>query len=103
MSAYEKNVLPARQAQRIVAKAAAALVLLHDADDMGDSGLPWNRCIWIARDLANKALALLENPTSEHLAQWIWQRLKPALPLLSQVVVHETCTCGAVYRGEDAA
>ncbi|MBE0593816.1 MAG: 6-carboxytetrahydropterin synthase QueD, partial [Gemmatimonadales bacterium] len=22
----------------------------------------------------------LENPTSEHLARWIWQRLKPALP-----------------------
>jgi 6-pyruvoyltetrahydropterin/6-carboxytetrahydropterin synthase len=44
----------------------------------------------------------LENPTSEHLAQWIWARLKPALPLLAQVVVHETCTCGAIYRGEDA-
>jgi 6-pyruvoyltetrahydropterin/6-carboxytetrahydropterin synthase len=45
----------------------------------------------------------LENPTSEHLARWIWTRLKPALPLLSQVVVHETCTCGAVYRGEEEA
>ena len=26
----------------------------------------------------------LENPTSEHLAQWIWARLKPALPLLAR-------------------
>jgi 6-pyruvoyltetrahydropterin/6-carboxytetrahydropterin synthase len=43
----------------------------------------------------------LENPTSERLARWIWARLEPALPRLSQVVVHETCTCGAVYRGED--
>ena len=43
----------------------------------------------------------LENPTSEQLARWIWGRLKPALPLLAQVVVHETCTCGAIYRGED--
>lgn len=43
----------------------------------------------------------LENPTSENLARWIWKRLKPALPLLAQVVVHETCTCGASYRGED--
>ena len=42
----------------------------------------------------------LENPTSEHLAQWIWARLKPELPLLAQVVVHETCTCGAICRGE---
>ena len=41
----------------------------------------------------------LENPTSVRLALWIWQRLKPALPLLSEVVVHETCTAGSRYRG----
>ena len=43
----------------------------------------------------------LENPTSENLAQWIWQRLKPALPGLSKVVIQETCTAGCVYRGVD--
>ena len=43
----------------------------------------------------------LENPTSENLARWIWRRLKPALPMLSQVVVRETCTAGCIYRGED--
>jgi 6-pyruvoyltetrahydropterin/6-carboxytetrahydropterin synthase len=42
----------------------------------------------------------LENPTSEILARWIWQRLKPALPMLSQVVVRETCTAGCIYRGD---
>ena len=42
----------------------------------------------------------LENPTSEILAQWIWKHLKPALPLLSKVVVRETCTAGCVYTGE---
>jgi 6-pyruvoyltetrahydropterin/6-carboxytetrahydropterin synthase len=42
----------------------------------------------------------LENPTSERLAAWIWQRLKPALPLLSAVTIQETCTSGAVFRGE---
>ena len=42
----------------------------------------------------------LELPTSENLARWIWQRLKPALPLLSAVVVRETCDSGCVYRGE---
>jgi 6-pyruvoyltetrahydropterin/6-carboxytetrahydropterin synthase len=42
----------------------------------------------------------LDNPTSERLAQWIWQRLKPRLPALSRVVVHETCTSGAIYAGE---
>lgn len=39
----------------------------------------------------------LENPTSERLAKWIFERLQPALPLLSLVVVHETCTAGARY------
>lgn len=42
----------------------------------------------------------LDNPTSEVLARWIWDRLCPALPELSQVVVRETCTSGCVYRGE---
>ena len=43
----------------------------------------------------------LENPTSENLARWIWQRLQPSLPLLCRVVVKETCTSGCVYEGED--
>ena len=42
----------------------------------------------------------LENPTSEQLARWIWQRLKPALPQLCKVVIAETCTSGCVYRGD---
>jgi 6-pyruvoyltetrahydropterin/6-carboxytetrahydropterin synthase len=41
----------------------------------------------------------LDNPTSERLAAWIWDRLRPALPLLSAVVVHETCTSGCRYTG----
>lgn len=41
----------------------------------------------------------LENPTSEILAVWIWDRLKPSLPQLSEVVVHETCTARCAYRG----
>ena len=41
----------------------------------------------------------LENPTSENLARWIWQKLAPSLPQLSAVVVHETCTSGARYTG----
>jgi 6-pyruvoyltetrahydropterin/6-carboxytetrahydropterin synthase len=41
----------------------------------------------------------LENPTSEHLARWIWNEVKPRLPLLSKVTVHETCTSGCVFEG----
>jgi 6-pyruvoyltetrahydropterin/6-carboxytetrahydropterin synthase len=42
----------------------------------------------------------LENPTSENIAVWIWQRLKPHLPLLTEIVVAETCTARCVYRGD---
>jgi 6-pyruvoyltetrahydropterin/6-carboxytetrahydropterin synthase len=41
----------------------------------------------------------LENPTSENIARWIWDHLKPRLPQLSGVLVQETCTSGAIYRG----
>ncbi|MGB8332340.1 MAG: 6-carboxytetrahydropterin synthase QueD [Polyangiales bacterium] len=42
----------------------------------------------------------LENPTSEALARWIWRELKPALPILSQIEVSETCTSGCTFRGD---
>jgi 6-pyruvoyltetrahydropterin/6-carboxytetrahydropterin synthase len=42
----------------------------------------------------------LENPTSEVLAKWIWDGVKPRLPMLSEVVVRETCTSGCVYQGD---
>ena len=43
----------------------------------------------------------LENPTSEVLAAWIWDRLAPGLPELSKIVIHETCTSGCSYEGPD--
>lgn len=45
----------------------------------------------------------LENPTSENLVRWIWERLKPELPELSRLVLRETCTVGCVYDGPDEA
>ncbi len=42
----------------------------------------------------------LENPTSENLAVWLWNRLKPGLPELSMVEVNETGSSGCRYRGE---
>lgn len=41
----------------------------------------------------------LDNPTSENIAVWIWQRLEKKLPLAS-VVIQETCTSACTYRGE---
>ena len=42
----------------------------------------------------------LENPTSENIARWLWQKLQPRLPLLHKLVVRETCTSGCVYFGD---
>jgi 6-pyruvoyltetrahydropterin/6-carboxytetrahydropterin synthase len=43
----------------------------------------------------------LSNPTSEVLAKWIWDNLKPVLPSLCKVLVRETCTTGCIYRGPE--
>jgi 6-pyruvoyltetrahydropterin/6-carboxytetrahydropterin synthase len=42
----------------------------------------------------------LENPTSENLARWIWQKVKPSVPELHRVVIRETCTAGCSYAGD---
>ena len=42
----------------------------------------------------------LENPTSEHLSAWIWQRLKPTLPELIEIAIAETEATRCVFRGE---
>ena len=41
----------------------------------------------------------LDNPTSELLAQWLWERLVNVLPDLYSVTVSETANSGVVYRG----
>jgi 6-pyruvoyltetrahydropterin/6-carboxytetrahydropterin synthase len=66
------------------AEIARAFAPVHDALD--------HRCL---NDVAG-----LENPTSEVLARWIWDRLEKALPLLAAVTVAETCTARCIYRGE---
>ena len=40
----------------------------------------------------------LDNPTSENVARWLWDRLRSSLPL-SRIVVRETCTSGVSYKG----
>lgn len=44
-------------------------------------------------------IAGLENPTFEQLAGWLWERLKPSLPALSEITIHETPTSRCIYRG----
>jgi 6-pyruvoyltetrahydropterin/6-carboxytetrahydropterin synthase len=42
----------------------------------------------------------LENPTSEVLAHWIWQKMKPVLSPLTRVTVFETCDSRCEYEGK---
>lgn len=42
----------------------------------------------------------LENPTCELIAVWLWDKIKPQLPLLCKIELHETPTSGVVYTGE---
>ena len=44
----------------------------------------------------------LENPTSENLARWIWDRLVGDLAGLCRVLVCETCNSGCSYTGPSA-
>ena len=41
----------------------------------------------------------LENPTSENIAKWIWQKIKLNILNLSGIRVSETCTSGCIYKG----
>ncbi len=41
----------------------------------------------------------LENPTAENITVWIWDQIKPLLPLLSKVELYETPTTGVIYSG----
>ncbi|NCA71072.1 MAG: 6-pyruvoyl tetrahydropterin synthase [Sphingobacteriia bacterium] len=83
-------------------------VILHAAQDLAgqDMGLDYDRlgALWapLHAELDHACLndiPGLENPTSELLASWLWERLKPALPALSWISVYETATAGCHYDG----
>ncbi len=44
----------------------------------------------------------LDNPTSEALCIWLWDKIKPEIEGLCEITVHETCTARAIYRGDDS-
>ncbi len=67
-----------------------------DFDRLGEiwqplHGMLHNRCL---NDIDG-----LENPTSEMLAVWLWERIKPQLGELSWITVYETVTAGCNYDG----
>jgi 6-pyruvoyltetrahydropterin/6-carboxytetrahydropterin synthase len=84
-------------------------VILHADQDIGSKplGIDYDRIdeLWapIHEQLDHACLndiPGLENPTSETIAAWIWNRLKCELPELSWVTVYETGQCGANYDGQ---
>ncbi len=85
-------------------------VILHATQPLGNAPMATDfeelSALWdsVAPSLENTCLndiKGLENPTSEHLCSWLWQRLKPQLATLSFVSVYETATAGCHYDGED--
>ena len=44
---------------------------------------------------------LIENPTAERIVVWIWKRLAPLLPQLTELVLWETRSARVVLRSDD--
>ncbi len=42
----------------------------------------------------------LENPTIENTSRWIWEKAKPNLPGLFEIVLHETPRARCVHHGD---
>ncbi len=77
------------------------------ASPMPSSTDPMTALVAVARSLHEvldgsclNDLPGLQNPTSEILAEWIWQRTKPLLPSLAYVTIHETATSSCLYDGK---
>jgi 6-pyruvoyltetrahydropterin/6-carboxytetrahydropterin synthase len=83
-------------------------VILHADMELGNReiGVDYERidALWapIVEELDHACLndiAGLDNPTSELISSWIWDRLKPGLSELSWVTVYETASSGAHFDG----
>ncbi|HUV30590.1 MAG TPA: 6-carboxytetrahydropterin synthase QueD [Acidobacteriota bacterium] len=41
----------------------------------------------------------LELTSTEYVSRWLWERIKPGLPILSRITVYETATSKCEYEG----
>ena len=41
----------------------------------------------------------IENPTSENIAKWLWDKIEPVLPVLTKIVVQESPHSGTIFNG----
>lgn len=84
-------------------------IIIHANQDLGDRDLSIDYdhldALWAPIHMELNYACLndlpgLQNPTSEVISSWLWNRLKPQLPELSWVTVFETASCGANYDGQ---
>ncbi|UCC43759.1 MAG: 6-carboxytetrahydropterin synthase QueD [Candidatus Zixiibacteriota bacterium] len=57
----------------------------------------------VVRQLDHKHLNDVEGldiTSSEHIARWLWVRIKEKLPILSKITIYETGDCSCEYSGE---
>ena len=101
------NVEPGHQCGRMHGHGFG--VILHASQFLGDAAMAVDldelAALWatVAPELEFGCLndiPGLENPTSEHICAWLWQRLKPQLAALSFISVYETATAGCHYDGQ---
>ncbi|MBF0131705.1 MAG: 6-carboxytetrahydropterin synthase [Magnetococcales bacterium] len=100
------NVPPGHPCGRMHGHGFAVILHAHKHIGLSDISIDYDRLttLWdpIFKQLHCRCLNEipgLENPTSEMISRWIWQRLKPELPELSWVTVFETASSGTHYDG----
>ncbi len=42
----------------------------------------------------------LEITSTEHIARWLWNEIKPRLPILSKIIIYETTSTRCEYEGD---
>jgi 6-pyruvoyltetrahydropterin/6-carboxytetrahydropterin synthase len=65
-----------------------------------DLALAWQTWFVALNQRYLNAIEGLENPTSEMIAKWLYDHIKPELPALDWIEVRETNTAGSQYDGK---
>ena len=83
----------------VLFKEGAKTGMLRDFGDVGKAAAPLLENA-LDHHYLNETTGLA-SPTSEELARWVYDRLKPALPEMVAVEVMETCTCSCRYEPQE--
>jgi 6-pyruvoyltetrahydropterin/6-carboxytetrahydropterin synthase len=76
--------------------------------DFADLALLFDPCMRLLDHRTLNDVPGLENPTSENLARWVWEKIERPLRarseevVLDRIVVQETCMSGCSYSRPDA-